>query len=228
MPGSPALLNDVLSVPPTLRLVVADGADRRRDPANGASAWRTTAAADGGPNTPAPRARPVPESMLRYASSLRVFRLLALERSEVLLHVRLRAEHALLLAAPQRDANGPPRRDADRLQNPRRLHHRRAANRVVGRAGRRVPRVEVAAEHHDFVLLVGAGNLRDRVVGGPPFRIHRVDDVELELDRRAVGEDARDAAVVFVAQHDRRHRLREIVGAVVERDDLAVLARRRR
>ena len=117
---------------------------------------------------------------------------------------------------------------ADRLEDARRFHHHRAADRVVGRAGRRVPRVEVAAEHHDFVLLVGAGNFRDRVVRRPPFRIHLVDDVELELDRRAVGEDARDAAVVLVAHDDGRHRLGDVERAVVEGDDLAVLARRRR
>ena len=44
--------------------VVADAPTTPRS-SNGASASRTTAAAAGGPNTPAPRARPVPESMLK-------------------------------------------------------------------------------------------------------------------------------------------------------------------
>ena len=62
--------------------------------------------------------------------------------------------------------------------------------------------------------------------GGSPFRIGAIDDVELELDRRAVGEDARDAAVVLVAHDDGRHRLGRGRRSVVERDDLAVLAAR--
>ena len=91
-----------------------------------------------------------------------------------------------------------------------------------------MPRIEVAAEHHDFVPSC-------RCPESPRWCCKRsclpdtpVDDVELELDRRAVGEDARDAAVVLVPHHDGRHRLREVVRAVVERDDLAVLAARRR
>ena len=55
------------------------------------------------------------------------------------------------------------------LQDADRLEHRRAADRVVGGAGRRVPRVDVAAEHHHFLRLVGAGNLGDDVVGGRAF-----------------------------------------------------------
>ena len=140
----------------------------------------------------------------------------------MLQHVGLRTEQPFFLAAPERDADRATWLDADRLQNARRLHHRRAADRVVGRAGRRLPRIEVTAEHHHFVLLVAAGDFRDRVVRRPAFRIDLVDDVELEIDRGAVGQDARDAAVVLVAHDDRRHDLVDVVGAVVERDDLAV------
>ena len=68
IPGSPALLNDVLSVPPVWRLVVVIAPATPRS-LKDASAWRRMSAAAGGPNTLAPRARPVPESMLRYASS---------------------------------------------------------------------------------------------------------------------------------------------------------------
>ena len=64
IPGRPALLNAVLSVPAITRLVVADAPITPRS-WNGASAWRMIAAASAGPNTPAPRARPVPESMFR-------------------------------------------------------------------------------------------------------------------------------------------------------------------
>ena len=84
----------------------------------------------------------------------------------------------------------------------------------------------MAAEHHDLVLLVAARNLRDGVVGRTAFRIRPVDDVELELHRHAVGEDAGDAPVVLIAHHDGRQRLRHVVRAVLLRDDLPVLARR--
>src|SRR4029077_17918527 len=56
-------------------------------------------------------------------------------------------------------------------------------------------------------------------------RIDLVHDVELELHRCPVGQYARDAAVVLVAHDDGGHRLRDVVRAVVEGDDLAVLAR---
>ena len=49
------------------------------------------------------------------------------------------------------------------LQNPHRLHHRRAAGRVVGGARGVRCRIEVRAEHHDFGGEIGARNLRDRV-----------------------------------------------------------------
>ena len=97
---------------------------------------------------------------VEVAGEVRVFGLRVLERAEVLLHVGLRAEQALLFAAPQRQANRPARLDADRLQDADRLHHHRAADGVVGRAGRRVPRVEVTAEHHDLLRLVGARESR--------------------------------------------------------------------
>ena len=142
----------------------------------------------------------------------------------MLLDVSERAEESFLFAAPQRDANRAPRPHADRLQDPRRLHHHRAADRVVGGACRRVPRVEVSAEHDDLVLLVRARDLRDRVVRRVPLRIRPVDDVEFEAHRRAIGEDPRDAAVVLVAHDDGGHGLRDVVRAVVERDDLAVRA----
>ncbi len=42
-------------------------------------------------------------------------------------------------------------------------------------------------------------------------------------DRRAVGEDARDAAVILVAEHHRRQVARRVVGRAAERANLAVL-----
>ena len=86
---------------------------------------------------------------------------------EVLLHVGLRAEQPLFLAAPQRDADRPLRLRADRLQDPHRLHDHRRPVGVVRRAGAGMPRVEMRADQHDLrpELRVGAGDLGDDVVG---------------------------------------------------------------
>ena len=138
----------------------------------------------------------------------------------------LRSEQALFLAAPERDANRAARLHANRLQDARGFHHHGAADRVVRRARGGVPGIEMAAEHHDFIGLVGAGNLRDGVVGRLALRIDAVLDVELERHGRAVGQNARDAAVVFIAHHDGRQVLRQVVGRAVERANLAVLAAR--
>ena len=116
---------------------------------------------------------------VQIAGELGELRLRALGAAEVLLDVGERAEQAFLFAAPQRDADRAPRLDADGLQDAGGFHHDRAADRVVGGAGRGVPRIEVAAEHHDFVLLVAAGDLRDGVVGGLALRIRLVDDLRL-------------------------------------------------
>ena len=43
-----------------------------------------------------------------------------------------------------------------------------------------------------------------------------IDDVEFQLDVVAIGQDARDAAVIFVAQNDGGHRFGGIIGAVLE------------
>ena len=158
---------------------------------------------------PAHAARAVVD--VEVAGELRVLGLRLLSGAEVFAHVGLRAEQPLFLAAPQRHADGAPRLDAGRHQNARRLHHDRAADRVVGRAGGRMPRIEVPAEHDDFVGLVGARNFRDDVVARPSLGMGAIDDVELELDGAAVGEQAPDAAVVLVAHHDRGRRLRHVV-----------------
>jgi hypothetical protein len=136
----------------------------------------------------------------------------------------LGAEQTLLLAAPERDADGPARLHPERLENPGRLHHHRASNRVVGRPGRGVPGVEVATEHDHLVPFVGSGNLRDGVERRPPFRIQPVDDREFELDGDAVGKNPRDAAEILVAEYDRGDGLRGIERRVVERANLPVIA----
>ncbi len=64
MPGKPTLLNDVESVPAMARLLEAD-APMTPKSSKGFSSSRMIAAVSGGPKTPAPLARPVPESMFR-------------------------------------------------------------------------------------------------------------------------------------------------------------------
>ena len=71
-----------------------------------------------------------------------------------------------------------------------------------------------------------ARNLADHVVAGLAFGIDVVDDVELQLDVFAVGQQAFDAAVIVVAQDQGGHGLRGIVGAMLLGHDDAVAARR--
>ena len=42
--------------------------------------------------------------------------------------------------------------------------------RVIGGAGGGVPRIQVAAEHHDFIRLIRAGDFADHVVAGVALR----------------------------------------------------------
>ena len=113
----------------------------------------------------------------------------------------------------------------DRLQNPQRFHHRRRAVGVVGGADAGVPRVEVAAEHDDFVFQrgVGARQLRDHVdrvaVGGA---VERGLHVDAQLHRDLPLDHPLDHVVVLAAHRDRRHRARSAVAAGDE--DGAVLA----
>jgi len=53
---------------------------------------------------------------------------------------------------------------------------------IIGGSGGGVPRIQVPAEHHDFIGLVGAGDVGDHVVGGLALRVDVVDDVELQAD----------------------------------------------
>src|SRR5206468_4354727 len=87
-----------------------------------------------------------------------------------------------------------------------------------------MPGVEVSPEHDHLVLLVASRNLGNGVVGGSTLGIRTIDDVELEFDRSAVLEDARDAAVVLVPHDHGGHGFVRIVGRVVERDNLPVFA----
>ena len=142
----------------------------------------------------------------------------------MLFDISLRAEQSLFFAAPERDADRPARFDAERFSESRGFHHHRTADRIVGRAGRGVPRIEMPAEHDHFVFFVGAGDFADRVVRGRAFGKDAIDDVEFELDRRAVGQNARDAAEILIAHDDGRDGFCDIESAVVKSADLPVLA----
>jgi hypothetical protein len=129
---------------------------------------------------------------------------------------RLRSEQPLLFAAPQRDADRPARARADRLQDPHRFHHRRGAVGVVGGADAGVPRVQVGANHDDFVFQNGIGprQLGDHVVGVAAVGIvERRLDVDAQLHGNVLLQVARDQVVVLGAQRHRRHRARPAVAA---------------
>jgi hypothetical protein len=110
------------------------------------------------------------------------------------------------------------------------FHHDRAADGVVGGAGGTRPRIQVPAEHHHFISLVRAANLCDGDVRRLAFRVIRVLNVELDSDRRAVLDDAEDAAVVVVPKNRARRLRRRVVvnlSAAVLRDDEAGMRPRR-
>ena len=144
----------------------------------------------------------------------------------MLLHISQRAEQSLFLARPQRHPHRAPRLHPQRLDQPRGLQHDGAADRIVGRSGSRMPGIQVPAQHHHFIRLVRARDLADHVVAGPAFRIHVVDDVELELHVFAVGQQPFDPAVIVVAHDHRRDRLLGIVRAMLLGHDDAFPARR--
>src|SRR5262249_41179551 len=144
----------------------------------------------------------------------------------MLFNVSQRTQKSLFFAAPKRHADRSSWLDANSLQDARSFHHNRATNRVVGRAGRGVPRIEMSPKHYHFVFLIRPGNLRDGVVRGLSFRVPAINDVELEFHRSAVGKNASDSSVIFVAHHHSRQRLSSIEGSIVESADLTMLTPR--
>ena len=134
----------------------------------------------------------------------------------MLFDVGLRSEQSLLFATPTRDADRAARFNTDRFENAGGFHHRRAAHGVVGRTGRRVPRIEVSAKHNDFVFLIRTVNLADRVVARHTVRDSAVADVKFEFDRCFVSQKPGDPTVIFVTHNDGRDHLGDIESAVVE------------
>src|SRR6185503_5732542 len=127
--------------------------------------------------------------------------------AEVIAHVGARTEQALLLSGPQRDAHRALHRQVERLQNAQRLQHHRGTGGIVGRAGARVPRVEMRAEHYNLVLepRIGPGNLADDVEGIQIAVQEATLIVDLEGDWYALLDGAHDAAVVLRRHDDAGH-----------------------
>src|SRR5688572_1911102 len=82
----------------------------------------------------------------------------------------------------------------------------------------------MAAKHDHFVSFVGAGDLSDGVVRSLALGVHAVDDVEFQSNRTSIGEEARDATVVFVPHHDRRDSFVHVESSIIESPDLTMLA----
>ncbi len=116
---------------------------------------------------------------------------------EVLLDVGVRSVEALLLAAPEREADGAVHFEVERFEDASRFHDHGAAGGVVGGAGAAVPGVEVGAQHDDLVLLAAAGDFGDHVEGIMIAFIDFVLNVELKLDRDFVVDQAGDAVVML-------------------------------
>src|SRR5580658_2597456 len=72
----------------------------------------------------------------------------------------------------------------------------------------------MAAEHDDFIGLIGAGNFRDSVVAGLALGINMIDDIELELHIVAIRDQPFDAPVIVVAEDYGGNGLRDIVSAM--------------
>ena len=127
----------------------------------------------------------------------------------MLLHIAVGTKFSLLFARPQAHANRAPRLHVQRIQNAHHFHRHDRSRAVVGRAGRGGPRIEVPADHHDFIfqLRIGAGNFGDRVeavlVIAGEFRFH----IHLDGDRHVRFQQPVDAAITFNRHDDDGKRL---------------------
>ena len=116
---------------------------------------------------------------------------------EVTGDVAARAVEALLLAGPESRPDGPPRLDAEGLEDADRLHGHGAAGGVVHRPRPAGPGVEMPAEHDQLVLLIRAGDLGRDIVALGVLVIDRRPDLDLQRHRDLEVEDAADPVVLF-------------------------------
>lgn len=127
------------------------------------------------------------------------------------LHVRFRAQQALFFTAPQGDADGAVKGKFQFRQQAHGFNGHGAASRVISGAGAAVPGIQVAAKHHEFVLVrTCARDLADHIEGlfGPAQELGL--NVELELHRNLVGDQTGDAIVVFRGEGDQWRRDRDL------------------
>src|SRR5664279_4327108 len=84
----------------------------------------------------------------------------------MLLDVTVGTELAFFLAGPQCDADGATRLHLERIEDAHHFHGDDCACAIVGCTGARGPRIEVPANHHNFVFQfrIGAGDFGDGVV----------------------------------------------------------------
>src|ERR1700722_5279967 len=126
--------------------------------------------------------------------------------AEVLLDVGAGAEQALLFTSPEPDADGAAHLYTGGFENADGFKHDGGAGAVVGGACAGLPRIEVAAQHDDFVGLgfIGAGDFADDIERVEIFVVELV----LDVDEHAYGdflcEHAHDGAVIFVGYSDAR------------------------
>ncbi len=136
--------------------------------------------------------------------------------------IRLRTEKPLFFAAPQRHANRSARFYARRFQQSRRFHHNRAADGIIGCARRRVPRIEMSAEHYYFVFFVRSRNFTNNIIRSRAFGNRSIANVELQRNRRSVSHKARNSSVIFITQNNRRHGFWNVERAIVKSANLSV------
>src|SRR5262249_31338082 len=84
----------------------------------------------------------------------------------------------------------------------------------------------MASEHDYFIGFIASGNLRYGVVRSRALRINMVHYIELERNVCAIGKNARDASIVFIAHDDSRYRFGYIKSSIVECANLTKLTTR--
>ncbi len=127
--------------------------------------------------------------------------------AEVLAHVGARAEEPLLLARPERDADGAPGPRVEGGQDAHRLEHHRHARGVVAGVRARVPGIEVGPDHDQLVRQVGARDLPEHVGRLLDLVADRVAHLDLDLRRQAPLRDPHQPVVVLGRHRDNRQRL---------------------
>ncbi|OQA33555.1 MAG: hypothetical protein BWY56_02029 [Acidobacteria bacterium ADurb.Bin340] len=142
--------------------------------------------------------------------------------AEVGLHVGLAAQEALLLAVEEHDPHGALGLGAGGFQEAQHLHHHGAVGGIVRGAGGGVPGIQVGAQQHHFLGLLGPREFGHHIQALGELGVHAVADVQLQAGLAAAFHETPHPPVVLPAHHRGGHGLGQVVGAVVEGADLAV------